>query len=213
MKQEINNQTKKVGRPKDSGCGKSASLTKEDIELVIKSLAKTTHEIRNKTIIYLGLGSAMRVSEICNLSISSILDEKGKIKDEIILSKHTTKNGKSRNVFLSNQSKRQLCEYIKFLKDERKALNPTDPLFPSQKGGFFNTNAFTQLVNRIFKSANINNAKSHSLRVSCINRLRENCVDLYTIMQQTGHAHLSTLQIYFRENPANQKKAMENLKF
>ena len=59
------------GRPRGTG-GKAEELTKDEIKRIDKCLTDTRHEIRNRALFYLGLGSGMRISELVNLRIKDV---------------------------------------------------------------------------------------------------------------------------------------------
>ena len=59
---------KRSGRPIGTG-GKSAALTSDDIHRVDRCLTGTTHELRNRALLYFGLGTGMRIAELVGLTV------------------------------------------------------------------------------------------------------------------------------------------------
>lgn len=100
---------------------------KEQIDL-IKKILKSSN-LRDYCLFTLGINSGLRISDLLNLSVSAILDDKGKIKDRIILREQKT--GKSKDFPLGATSRKALKEYLA----TRVDLSPEQPLFPSKKGG------------------------------------------------------------------------------
>ncbi len=198
------------GRPQGTG-GKAEELTRDEIKRIDKCLAGTRHEIRNRALFYLGLGSGMRISELVGLKIKDIAPH-GNVLNRIVLEKHSTKSKTSRTVALSKQAVTHLKTY---LENRDKPLGPNAPLFPSQKHPKkpMNRSWAIQLLDGIFKDAAIANASSHSLRRTHANSLRRNGVDLMIIQEQLGHSSLSTTQRYFRTDPVEVQTAVDQLRF
>lgn len=84
------------------------------------------NNLRDYVLFVLGINSGLRISDILNLRVKDVLDEKGKIKERIsILEKGT---GKLKDFTVGQTTAKALREYL----DHRLALG--DPLFPSRKG-------------------------------------------------------------------------------
>ena len=198
------------GRPKGTG-GKAKELTKDEIRRIDRCLGGTFYEVRNRALFFLGLGSGMRISEICGLRMVDIAPH-GKVLDQVVLEKHSTKSKRSRTVYLSKQAITTVQEYIDVLEGE---LTEETPLFPcrsnprepmaSSSGSF--------VIKRMFEVAGVANASSHSLRRTHANMLRRHGADLKIIQQQLGHSSLATTERYFRIDPLEIGRAVERLKF
>lgn len=67
------------------------------------------------------------MSDLLKLSISDVLDERGKVKDRITLRENKT--GKAKNFPLSDNAKKAVQEYLMLREYERE-----EPLFISRKG-------------------------------------------------------------------------------
>ena len=92
----------KGGRPRGTG-GKAEELTPAEIRRIDKCLTGTRHELRNRALFYLGLGSGMRIGELVALAVKDVAPH-GKVLSRIVLEKHITKAKKSRTVALSRQA-------------------------------------------------------------------------------------------------------------
>jgi len=202
-----------MGRPKGTG-GQARELARKEIARIDKCLTGTTHEHRNRALIYLGLGSGMRISEMVGLTISSICPVQD-ILPAVILEKHSTKSKRSRTVALSKQAQWAVQKYLNTrfhntLPDRRRSLwlfpgrTYNKPLSPSSA---------VRLVKQVFGLAGIVGASSHSLRRTHANTLRRAGVDLKIIQDQLGHGSLATTEKYFRVDPLEQLEVVGRLKF
>jgi len=200
------------GRPRGTG-GKAKELTPEEIHRIDRLLEGTRHEKRNRALFYLGLGTGMRISEIVGLEVEDVLS-RGRVRNRIVLEKHSTKSKRSRTVAVSRQAVQHLQTYL-------KARFPTlsrasGPLFPSQKKPkqpMSSTNAILTLK-RMFAAAGVaSKASSHSLRRTHANTLRRNGVDLKVIQEQLGHSSLAITDRYFQVDPLEAQRAVEMLRF
>ena len=204
-----------VGRPLGSG-GQAKELTKEEIKRINLCLTGTSHEHRNRALFFLGLGSGMRIAEMCQLRISDVSrfdlkKEKIELYSSLVLERHSTKSKKSRMVYLSKQACQAVKDYLEF----RQAKDESSPLFPSQmnRKEALKANTAILTLSKMFKTAGVRHASSHSLRRSHANALRRRGVDLKIIQEQLGHSSLATTERYFKVDPVETKKAVENLKF
>lgn len=159
-------------------------------------------------LIFLGLGTGMRIGEMVSLKVGDVRDGRGEIVSSVRLEKHSTKGKKSREVYLSQQARVELMTYLK----TRRVLDST-PLFPSEKGGSLGPNTAVKVVKRMFDMAGLRGVSSHSLRRTHANALRRRGVDLKVIQEQLGHASLATTERYFQVDPLEIQRAVEVLRF
>ena len=199
-----------AGRPTGTG-GRAEELSRDQIRRIDKCLTGGRHELRNRALFYLGLGSGMRISEMVRLRVGDIAPH-GKLLSRVVLEKHSTKSNRSRTVALSKQA---VLHVRKYLESREQPLAPETPLFPSQKHPRrpMNTNWAVQLLQKMFQDAVVANASSHSLRRTHANSLRSNGVDMMIIKEQLGHSSLATTQRYFQTDPVEVEKAVGGLKF
>ena len=198
------------GRPRGTG-GKAEELTTDEIRRIDKCLTGTRNKLRNRALLYLGLGSGMRISEMIRLHIKDVAP-KGRVKSRIVLEKHSTKSKKSRTVAVSKQAVKYLQEYIN---DSKERPDPIAPLFPSTRKPnkpMSETNAIVTLK-KMFLAAGVENASSHSLRRTHANTLRRQGADLKVIQEQLGHSSLAVTERYFSVDPLEVERAINGLKF
>lgn len=199
-----------AGRPKGTG-GKAKELSKEEIKRIDKCLSNTRYEKRNRALFYLGLGSGMRISELCALSIGDLAPH-GEVLTQVVLEKHSTKSGKSRTVHISKQAQHSLEIYLQ-TRDDRD--NQAAPIFPSGRvpEASLTANSAVSVLGRMFAEAAISGASSHSLRRTHANALRREGADLSIIQQQLGHSSLATTERYFEVDPIEVERAVGQLRF
>lgn len=212
-------------RPKGSG-GKAKPLTHDEIKRIDKCLTGTLNEERDRLLLYLGLGSGMRIGELTQLTVGDVAPY-GKVLDEILLQKQATKEGRARRVYLAPQAVQALKHYLEHLKTisriKRLILAESDdgciparvPLFWSQKRPLLPLSANTgaKVMARLFKLAAVSGASSHSLRRTHANALRRAGVDLKVIQEQLGHASLAITERYFEVDPLEKRAAVARLRF
>ena len=212
-------------RPKGSG-GKAKALTRDEIRRVDKCLTGTIHEQRDRLLLYLGLGSGMRIGELVQLTVGDVAPY-GKVLDEVVLTKQITKEGRSRRVYLTPQAVGMLKSYLEHLKTiprikRRIKAEKTDgacplwvPLFWSKKKPLqaLSANSGAKVLTRVFKQAAVAGASSHSLRRTHANALRRAGVDLKVIQEQLGHSSLAITERYFEVDPLEKRAAMARLRF
>ena len=97
-----------------SGAMKQAKTLKTDeLKLVLAYIAVRRHASRNRTIMLASFLSGMRAHELASLKIGDVVDEEGRIRNEIVLTAAQTKGSRSRRVFVNAKLKRELVAYVK----------------------------------------------------------------------------------------------------
>lgn len=198
-----------MGRPKGTG-GKAKELSSDEIRRVDKCLVGAPNEKRNRALFFLGLGSGMRIGEMCALRIKDIVHD-GHVLRQVVLEKHSTKSRRSRTVHLGRQAVTHLRAYL----EERDTTDIEAPLFParSKPGTPLSANSGIYVITTAFQRAGIRHASSHSLRRTHANMLRRNGADLKIIQEQLGHSSLATTERYFVVDPLEKARAIDKLWF
>jgi integrase/recombinase XerD len=196
-------------RPKGTG-GKAKVLSPAEIKRIEKTQRGEKHELRNLTLMHLGLGSGMRISEMLGLRIRDV-SFRGDVLDEVVLEKHSTKSLKSRTVFLADNAIRWLRKWL----EKRDAWDEDDWLFPAVRDDMkpLSLQTATWVFTKMFADAGIKGAKTHSLRRTHANTLRRNAVDLKIIQEQLGHSTLAVTEAYLQVDPVEAKRAIKSLRF
>jgi integrase/recombinase XerD len=90
-------------------------------------------------------------------------------------------------------------------------LDPSEPLFPSRKGGGC-VRCGSQLVEQLMLRCGVRGASSHSLRRSHASGLRDQGSDLLIARAQLGHASIATTDVYLQAYPRQQREEVKRLK-
>jgi integrase/recombinase XerD len=193
--------------------GKARVLTPAEFKRAEVAALSMRHGKRNAAILYLSFCLALRAGEIRQLRFFDVLEaDKETLVQEINLLKCMTKGNKQRHVPFTNKKARlAVMEYIKSYREKYEHLefDLTNPLFPSQKGGFMSPTAFIDLFVDIFHTAGLNGAKSHSGRRTFITRHVEMGTDIKVLQVIAGHEHINTTAGYMEVNPLRLKRIAE----
>jgi integrase/recombinase XerD len=184
------------------------TLKTEELKLVLAYIAVRRHAARNKAIILASFLSGMRAHELASLKIGDVVDEEGRIRNEIVLTAAQTKGSRSRRVFVNAKLKRELAAYVK-TDCANKPLS--SPLFVSQKDGAFSPNTMCQLFLNIYSGCGIKGASSHSGRRTFITNLASKSVSVRVLAELAGHSSIATTQRYIEVNDDQLRKAVELL--
>lgn len=166
-------------------------LDGEQIETLFKQPDTTTEQgLRDRTIFETLYSTGLRVSELVGLN-----------KDQINLNTGELtvigKGRKSRVVFLTNEAKHWLNEYIKFReKDQLKPLfiNYSGPQTPDRR---ISSRGVEGILTKYVRQAGLSvKATPHTLRHSFATDLLYHGADLRSVQEMLGHSSIQTTQIY-----------------
>lgn len=146
--------------------GQAKVLSDSEFRRVVNLVKKEAHATRNVAVLYCSFGLGLRAKEMASLRIRHVLDDGGKLLDEIDLDGSMTKGKKQRHAYLTNP---KVADAIRDYLDERRSVegilfNYDAPLFRSQKDGQFTPNTLQQLFQRMYSKARLQGASSHSGR-------------------------------------------------
>lgn len=150
----------------------------------------STKELRDKAILELFFSTGLRLSELCALGRDIDLS-----RDEISV---RGKGEKVRVVFVSDDAKKAIAEYLK------KRTDMDDALFVTE-GGRVHTNGSIRLTPRSIermvkyyaaKAGIMDKVTPHILRHSFATDLLYNGADIRSVQMMLGHSNISTTQIY-----------------
>lgn len=208
---------RKPGRPKGTG-GRARELLPEEVKRIIRCSVGQRNEHRNRTLFLLGLGSGMRIGEIVGLTVGDVYPY-GDVLPSITLEKHSTKSGKSREVYLSGQARKELQDWLENHHPQR--FRDPDffleaPLFPSNRRGWtehLSSTTGNRAIKTMFERAGISGASSHSMRRSHGCALLESGASLPLIQEQFGHSSLQVTGRYLGVRATQKAKVLDKLKF
>ena len=111
----------------------SRPLTKEEIKK-IKSLFSGCMHKRNLSLFLLGANTGFRISELLSLRLDDVLEEDGRIKSRLTVTRKNMKGNKSgRTVLLNNAGKKGIAPWLIELK-RMDVIHKDDFVFRSKNG-------------------------------------------------------------------------------
>jgi site-specific recombinase XerD len=151
----------------------------------LRRLFKAPQRLKQRILLCLIYSAGLRVSEVCKLKISDV------DYDRMQVHIRESKNNKSRYVVLSDYVSKGLRQYIKGSKPKVYLFNGRT------KGAPLGHSAVQQTFRLAIQKAGIQKeACVHTLRHSFATHLLEQGVDIVTIKEQLGHAHIQTTMMY-----------------
>lgn len=151
--------------------------------------------LRDKAIISTLFCTGMRVSELCSLDRAKVDVNGGEISIR-------GKGSKIRLVFLSDQTKKDLSEYLKKRIDVDEAMFIRLPRTKNAAAKESNLRLTPRSIQRIIKKYSVKagiigkNVSPHSLRHSYATDLLRNGADIRSVQALLGHSSVTTTQIY-----------------
>ncbi len=173
-------------------------LDGSDLERLLEAPLKTNNigiiKKRDKAILETLFCTGLRVSELANLKVDSINLK----KDEFTV---RGKGDKPRIVFLSNQSKFWIAEYLNMRKDSNPFLFISHDRASKGRKTIEQTGltprSIQRLVEKYAKAAGITKKVTpHTMRHSYATDLLMNGADIRSVQSMLGHASITTTQIY-----------------
>jgi integrase/recombinase XerD len=148
------------------------------------------------------------------LKVRDVLAPNGTIKDEVLLTRSTTKGCKQRLVYLTNKDLRKaLSTYLRERSGNGTTVLRQDaPLFKSRKGGPFSPNTMQMLFKRMYIWAGLDQASSHSGRRTFATSLIEHGADIKAVSTLMGHASVAMTARYVDNNPVRLRRMCEDVR-
>lgn len=167
-------------------------LTEGEIERLMNTCTSdivSFIDFRDRTILELLYGCALRASELCNLSIKDVHFDQGTLT---VLGK----GNKERIVPLAGSCKRWLFKYI----SEIRPIEETKEnfVFISSRGTQFKREALWRMIQKRGKQAGIASARLHPhvIRHTVASLLLRRGMDLRTLQEFLGHSSIGTTEKY-----------------
>ena len=171
---------------------------------VINSLKYPT---RNHTIVALSFYAGLRACEIAALKVSDVYDPDGNVKDTIYLSSSQTKGSDSCTVLVNSKLQKQLSKYAEQYPQYMTKLD-SKLVFSAKRRGF-SAQTIVNLFRRLYASAGIQGASSHSGRRQFVTKLADQGINARLVQTLARHKHLSTTQRYIDVNENALRNALE----
>lgn len=185
-------------------------LSSAEFRRTVAVARETRHGLRNTAILHMSFALGLRAKELALLRINDVLSIDGQLRDEVLLTRSSTKGGKQRLIYLSNRKTRKAL--IDYLQTERKLIaRGSDALFQSAKGGAFTPNTMQMLFKRIYVAAGLPDASSHSGRRTFATSLIENGIDIKSVSTLMGHSNINMTARYVEDNPLRLQRICEGI--
>lgn len=166
-------------------------LSLEDIETILSSPDLSTFEgLRDAAMLEVLYASGIRVSELVNLTLTSLNQDHGYL---IVLGK----GGKERLSPIGQTALKKVKDYLSLSRPHLIKDKISDYIFITRYGSNFTRQGFWKIIKNYASKAGIQkNISPHTIRHSFATHLLENGADLRTIQMLLGHSDISTTQIY-----------------
>ena len=171
---------------------KAKILTKDEAKRVLRIADTLNHGQRDKVALALSIMGGMRVGEIAALKLGDVRGIDGKAVEVIHLAKHQTKGNRSRRVFIGDELRRILTN---FLSNSRNLPDAAPLIRNSRTGKHMNTVTLSTRMKAIYRAAGIDTS-SHAGRRTFATRKNELGIGMATIQQLMGHSSIQTTALY-----------------
>lgn len=186
----LDNPVRFIRKFKVSNNGRSRAITRNEIELIYRSLKEdSVYQLMIKTLIIILFETGMRVSELISLTTENIAYDYGDYYLEFI-----QKGGKSHRVKLNEISKYYLGKILELekIEDGENIL-----LFKTKTGHRLDRKNVYRLISGIGKRNNLRvEIHPHTARVSYIREALESGKEIYSIKRDVGHGSIKTTERY-----------------
>ena len=161
-------------------------LTLEQSSALLQAVSGQ-NQTRDYAILMLFLNCGIRRSELVNLNISDIYEDRIRV---------VGKGNKERFVYFGTACRKAIDAYL----DERnnKTLTDNRALFGSRNGNRISVDAVHRLVKKALLQAGLDSTQysAHKLRHTAATMMLSGGVDVKTVQEVLGHENLNTTQIY-----------------
>lgn len=165
-------------------------LTIPEVDSLLDIRVSSAYDLRNKAMLETLYATGMRISELCNLTMSNLFLEDGLIKV-------FGKGSKERLIPINEVAIKALEDYLKFGRSELLRTKESEYVFISSRHTKITRQAFFKYIKKLCYEKGIKKSISpHILRHSFATHLLNNGADLRTVQELLGHSDIATTQIY-----------------
>ena len=161
-------------------------LTMEQSAALLQSVSGP-NEKRDYAILMLFLNCGIRRSELVNLNISDVYEDRIRV---------VGKGNKERFVYFGSACRKAIDQYLE--ERNQKVLTDNRALFGSRNGNRISVEAVHRLVKKSLLQAGLDSTQfsAHKLRHTAATMMLSGGVDVKTVQEVLGHENLNTTQIY-----------------
>lgn len=167
--------------------------------------------VRNRAMLIVGIGMALRASELVGLQVSDVVDNNSDVKQYVTIRAETAKFDKERTIRIGDGIQKTIADFINWKKEDGESVEPNAPLFVSQKGGSLTRIALFEIVKKIFDNAGIDQSPHCLRKTGATIYYIESDYDLIATQQFLGHADPSTTRRYIGLTTEQLKEYSEKL--
>ena len=174
-------------------------LTLEQSSSLLKAVSGQ-NEKRDYAILMLFLNCGIRRSELVNLNISDVYEDRIRV---------VGKGNKERFVYFGSACRKAIDAYM--VERNEKILTDNRALFGSRNGNRISVDAVHRLVKKALLQAGLDSTQysAHKLRHTAATMMLSGGVDVKTVQEVLGHENLNTTQIYTHIESTELKLAAE----
>jgi len=174
-------------------------LTLEQSKALLNA-ASGENQARDYAILMLFLNCGIRRSELVNLNISDVYEDRIRV---------IGKGNKERIVYFGTPCRQALNRYL--VQRNKKVLSDNRALFGSRDSNRISVSAVHRLVKKYLLIAGLDadNFSAHKLRHTAATMMLSGGVDVKTVQEVLGHENLNTTQIYTHIESTELKIAAE----
>ncbi len=178
-------------------------LTIEEVNNLLDIKTSTAYDLRNLAMLELLYASGIRISELCNLTMSNLY-----LNDNMI--KVFGKGSKERIIPINDYAKDCLIKYLTYGRGELLGTKDSEYVFISSRKTKMTRQAFFKFLKKLCEEKGIKkNISPHILRHSFATHLLNNGADLRIVQELLGHSDIKTTQIYTHLTNEHLKKEYE----
>ena len=140
----------------------------------------------------LAINAGLRVSEIAGLKVGNLFLNSREPRLQV-----TGKGQRTRDVFISRELMKHLCDYLKWKKIMDEPLGDDNPLLISSHGRAYSTRTLQYAFKVSLKEAGLSKTYSiHACRHSYGTYLYQKTKDVRLVQKQLGHSSITTTTVY-----------------
>ena len=195
--------------------GQAETLKPQQFQQVIEHTLETSaYPLRDCAILQIGYRCGLRAMEIAKLNLSDLMDDKGKIREQVTLRKKTTKGHRGGTAYFNHPALLDALNAYLVLKRSTKAMQ-YENVFVSRKSTPFSPSSMSRLVSTLYSSAGYERATNHSGRRSLASNLNKQNVSVYNVSKILRHSSITTTVNHYlsvdKDTLAELVKSVDNM--
>lgn len=151
--------------------------------------------VRNRAMLIVGIGMALRASELVGLKVGDVYNGK-EVRTYVTIRAETAKFNKERTIRVGDAIRQEIASFILWKIENDEPIEPSSPLFRSNKGGHLGRIGLFNLIKKIFYKAEIEQSPHCLRKTGATIYYIESEYDLIATQQFLGHADPSTTRRY-----------------